>query len=222
MKEYIDMLDLSNMSLSSEQYTLYCNKQRERKVSSMCKAISQLKNMSADQILKLCGQSDNVPVDLKVILQKLGISAIPMDFSGAERNILQKLNCNVQILGAIATRGDQAAIFYDKKNQRHSHRSRFTIAHELGHCCLNNIVLEDGKTHIDYRIDGIEQGEDEIAANIFAGELLIPETSLYQTIDKLLIPSIHVLAGIFDVSDNVMLKRLEFLDVQKSIAGYNY
>ena len=216
------MQSYCNMDLTIEQYESYRLRQKERKVSSMCKAISQLRNMSAEMLLEHCGQTNSIPVDLKVILRKYGISAIPTDFSEVENNIRQKFNSNVHVLGTIATKEDQAAIFYNKKYQCDSHRSRFTIAHELGHCCLNNIPLEDGKRHIDCRIDGIAQSEDEIAANIFAGELLIPELSLYQTIEKLLMPSVHILAGIFDVSDNVMLKRLEYLKVKKNIAGYNY
>lgn len=222
MPKYDYVQEFCDMDLSYEQYTHYCTIQRERKVSSMCKAISQLKNMSADDLLEFCGQSNKIPVDLKAILRKLGISAIPIDFSGAENDIRKKLNANVQVLGAIATKGDHAAIFYNRKNQSNSHRSRFTIAHELGHCCLNNVTLEDGKTHIDCRIEGIAQNEDEIAANVFAGELLIPEKALYSTIEKLLLPSVHILAEIFDVSDNVMLKRLEYLKVKKNIAGYNF
>lgn len=222
MQQYDYVQDFCDMDLSNEQYAYYCVRQRERKVSSMCKAISQLKNMSAETLLELCGQTDSIPVDLKAILRKLGISAIPIDFSEAENTIRQRFNSNVQVLGAIATKGDLAAIFYNRKNQGDSHRSRFTIAHELGHCCLNNVTIEDGKTHVDCRIEGIPQSEEEIAANIFAGELLIPEASLYQTIEKLLMPSVHILADIFDVSDNVMLKRLEYLKVKKNIAGYNY
>lgn len=222
MQWYSYTTDFCDMDLTNEQYAVYRNTHRERKVSSMCKAISQLRNMSADALLELCGQTNNIPVDLKAILRKLGISAIPIDFVDVENNIRRKFDANVQVLGAIATNGDRAAIFYNRKNQSDSHRSRFTIAHEIGHCCLNNITLEDGKTHIECRIEGVSQSEDEIAANIFAGELLIPESSLYQTIEKLLMPSVHILAEIFDVSDNVMLKRLEYLKVKKNIAGYNY
>ena len=214
--------DFCDMDMSYEQYTHYIAIQRERKVSTMCKAISQLKNMSAEAILEMCGQLDTIPVDLKIILRTLGISAIPMDFTEVENGVRQRFNANVHVLGAIATRQESAAIFYNRKNQSDSHRSRFTIAHEIGHCCINDVAFEDGKTHIDCRIEGIAQSEDEVAANIFAGELLIPENSLYRTIDKLIMPSVHALADIFDVSDNVMLKRLEYLKVKTRIAGYNY
>lgn len=214
--------DLCNMSLAAEQYSQYCTKQRERKVSSMCKAISQLHGMSANDLLVHCEQNQSVPVDLSAILRKLGISAIPFDFSDIEEGVRQRFKANVQVLGAIATQGEHAAIFYNKKHQQDSHRSRFTIAHELGHCCLNSAHLKNGKAHIDCRIEGISQNEDEIAANIFAGELLIPESTLYQTINKLILPSVHILAEIFDVSDNVMLKRLEYLKIKNRIAGYNF
>ena len=105
MPKYDYVQEFCDMDLSYEQYTHYCTIQRERKVSSMCKAISQLKNMSADDLLEFCGQSNKIPVDLKSILRKLGISAIPIDFSGAENDIRKKLNANVQVLGAIATKG---------------------------------------------------------------------------------------------------------------------
>lgn len=222
LRRYFYIEDLCDMSFTVDQYDRYRTIQRERKVSSMCKAISQLHNMSANDLLVLCNQKHVIPVDLTAILKKLGISAIPFDFSNAEDNIRQQFKANVQVLGAIATQGEHAAIFYNKKHQQDSHRSRFTIAHELGHCCLNSAHLEGGKTHIDCRIEGISPNDDEIAANIFAGQLLIPEDGLYQTIKKLIMPSVHILAEIFDVSDNVMLKRLEYLNVKDRIAGYNF
>lgn len=187
----------------------------------MCAPLKELRNMSAHDLLVYCGQEENVPVDLNAILKKVGISALPRDFSEIEK----KVNSPIEILGAIVMEGDSAAIFYNKKYREDSHRCRFTVAHELAHCCLSHECLND-EVHVDFRLankdhpENMEE-EEEKAANIFAGELLIPYNKLSEVISKLLQPSVHILADIFDVSDNVMLKRLKHLELPNRIYGYN-
>jgi Zn-dependent peptidase ImmA (M78 family) len=65
----------------------------------------------------------------------------------------------------------------------HPNRQRFTLAHELGHLCLHRPVLE-GSVHVDRQIlnrDALTEtgtDEQEIEANAFASELLMPEALL--------------------------------------------
>lgn len=65
-----------------------------------------------------------------------------------------------------------------------STRQRFTLAHELGHILLHRPVLEASGVHVDkgsLRRDSLaSQGVDhqEIEANNFAAELLMPEPLL--------------------------------------------
>ncbi len=51
-------------------------------------------------------------------------------------------------------------------------------------------------------------------ANIFAGELLIPYSSLMSIYNQLLKPSLSVLAQIFQVSTSVMKARLNYLELR--------
>ena len=172
---------------------------------------NQLHKKSAKEILFMCDQDGAVPVDIKKILKKLDISAMPIDFSGIEKKLPEEY-AGLKILGAMASNDDKIAIWYRSEDKEDSHRMRFTIAHELAHCCLHG-----SRHHLEFRIDG-DLDEDEILANTFAGELLIPEDSLKRTIDKLFVPTLNALADIFDVSVNVMRERIKFLQLEDKVA----
>jgi Zn-dependent peptidase ImmA (M78 family) len=70
-----------------------------------------------------------------------------------------------------------------------STRQRFTLAHELGHILLHRPVLEASGVHVDkgsLRRDSLaSEGVDdqEIEANNFAAELLMPEPLLAAALD---------------------------------------
>ena len=209
----------SPIMMSQQEYKNHCIIQRECQVTKMCKAISKIKNMSAQELLRFCGQENAVPVDLKAVLKKVGISALPRDFSSIEN----KSKSNAKILGALVAIEEDAVIFYNKNDLEDGHRYRFTIAHELGHCCLAHTCLDSPNgIHIELRMEGNSILPEEKAANTFAGELLIPYDSLMRVIDELILPSVRILADIFAVSENVMLARLKHLNISRNIIGYNY
>ena len=174
--------------------------------------VKDLYGLTASEILEITNQETAVPVDLKKILEKFNISAVSMDFSELE----SYSEIDRKILGALICRNDNAAIFYNSKDQKDGHRYRFTIAHEIAHCCITNEC-----NHIEFRHDPSFLDETEIAANTFAGELLIPSNSLYDVINKLILPTIEVLADVFEVSVNVMRERLNCLNIKHNILGYN-
>lgn len=188
-----------------QEYEDYCAKVW-KDVKKM--TVTDLKNMSAEKILSICGQVENVPVDIKGVLKKFDISALPYDFTDIEKEFSDE---EVNILGALITKDDNSAVLYNSKYKEDSHRARFTIAHELAHCSLHG-----GLNHIELRLDG-DKTEDEIAANTFAGELLIPEKSLRRIIKELFVPTIASLADIFDVSVNVMKERIRYLGLEGEI-----
>lgn len=220
MQEYSFRQSFCNMSMSQRQYMQYSAKQREIKVSTMCRPISAIRGKSAQDILRLCKQENSIPVDLTAILSKLGISSMAFDFSGMESSI-EACSKGNHILGALATNGNRAAIFYNADDDEDGHRYRFTIAHELGHCCLNHFPVDGSTTHLVFRTDGVTDDENEVAANIFAGQLLIPRMSLLDVINRLYAPSVKNLADIFNVSEPVMRERLKYLNLKEKILGYN-
>lgn len=188
----------------------------------MCKKISDLRGVSADALLERCGQENNIPVDLEVILKKIGISALPINFSNLEKKLELKYP-NVfksrEILGALISNGNNAAIFYREEDYLDSHRCRFTIAHELAHACITG---ESNHIEVELRMSGSPIDIIEEQANRFAGELLIPEKQFYKIIDKLYLPSVHTLALVFNVSDNVMKERIKCIRPDIPISGYTY
>lgn len=87
----------------------------------------------------------------------------------------------------------------------HPNRQRFTIAHELGHYVLGHGSKED----VLYR-NG-ESDPDEVEANAFAAEILMPKGVVRHLIFEQDITDIRVLAKKLWVSDDAMYYRLKNL-----------
>lgn len=153
-----------------------------------------------------------IPVNLDKLLKYYNISLRSTDFKNFEETpeVAQKIGKRGSVLGAVKEENNHIYIYF--KDDDSIHRQRFTVAHELAHCCLNAKQLSNFG-HIEYRLD-LEKptkGGTEYKANIFAGELLIPTTiidSIYKSIPN---PNVDALAKLFDVSFNVMESRLKHL-----------
>ncbi len=115
---------------------------------------------------------------------------------------------------------DVSGVFFKKSDQlylgvnerHHSHRQRFTIAHEIGHYILHSgeILHYDVNKHdlerVYFRADNISD-LSEIEANHFAAELLMPEDLIYKCINHG-IQKIKDLADKLDVSEDAVRYRL--------------
>lgn len=173
----------------------------------MSKKLRELDGVSADDILLSC-KITSYPVDIQAILDKLGVNYAPMDFSELESQNPDVIKIRGSILGAVTVVGDVVNIYYSKDSTEN--RKRFTLAHELAHCCLHAPDLRD-RGHIEFRLDTNSPTLREEAANIFAGQLLIPEKPLIEIYKQLLIPASDVIANEFKVSTHVMEARLTYL-----------
>lgn len=179
---------------------------REKKGDGvMCKILKKIHNKTADELLKEYGVYDSIPIDLEKLSTEIGISVMPVDFTSLEK----KINKHGDILGLVLTAGDNAAIFYRESDSLN--RRRFTIAHELAHCCYVDPSTKE--PHIEYRIDESEKDEFERNMDIFAGELLIPLKKLKEIYLSLSVPSSRILAKKFQVSVKVMEARLNHLKI---------
>lgn len=177
---------------------------------NMCMKIKELNGLTPDSVLNKYWVRNEVPIDIAKILYDMDIKVKSVDFSNAEK--VAKLPYG-DILGAVLTYNDDVLIAY-KKNES-LNRTRFTLAHELAHCCLSHIVPSQ-KGYIELRRKKNINEEHEISANIFAGELLIPEKELSGVLKKFFdntFPSSEILAQIFSVSINVMEERLKYLKI---------
>lgn len=179
------------------------------KVVKMCKILEKIKNKTATELLKEYRIDLNPPINISSLIEKLGIYTIATEFDEIEDS--KKIEYG-SILGATFSNGEELSIFYKKSDSLH--RKKFTIAHELGHCCYD--CPNNETSHIEYRLLPFsnltkEELEKEKRANIFAGELLIPYNSLKEQYNKMIIPSLSELSKIFDISTSVMAARLDYL-----------
>lgn len=91
-----------------------------------------------------------------------------------------------------------------------SYRQRFTQAHELGHVILGHV--NDGREpKRDTNFAVRTRDPDEVAANAFAAELLMPEDYVRTAVKRE--QDISKLARLFDVSTAAMRFRLQNLRI---------
>lgn len=172
----------------------------------MCKILKNIQGRSANELLEICGISYEPPIDIDSLASKLGISIMPVDFSIIEKEADVPTG---YILGATISQDNNVNILYRENNTEN--RRRFTIAHEIAHCSLHTDNLIDH--HIELRDSYKSDSGKEFEANIYAGELLIPESTLHNIYNQLIVPSLEALAKIFMVSSTVMVARLEYLNL---------
>lgn len=170
----------------------------------MCSILQKIKNKTPMELLNEYRIDLVPPIDISLLLEQIGISVISKDFTDVE-NIGNYPHGS--ILGAAISKGDDLAIFY-RKNDTYN-RKIFTVAHELGHCCLHTDDLKI--SHIEFRTVDTYKDKRERDVNIFAGQLLIPKHVLIPIYNKYILPSLKDLSEIFCVSTNVMAARLDYL-----------
>lgn len=194
----------------------------------MNKILKELNGKTSEEILAKYDQIDNIPIDIAKVAKNIGINLGSIDFSVLQKeepfkSIIKKKG---PILGAVFPKDEHVNIIYNNKLYDYSElknlsdadkkdkllrRQRFTIAHEIAHCCLHTNEMKD--YHIEYRTEQTDyKDEKERQANIFAGELLIPKkiivTLCAMLEDKV---SVSFLADLFKVSKHVMEARLQYL-----------
>lgn len=156
---------------------------------------------------------DCPPVNVKKIAQLLEAEVYPKEFEDKDA------------ISGVLARDDQHTIIV--VNQTHSDvRQRFTIAHEIGHLMLHNYqdpyIDRTLPSMIRLRDDRSSLGEDseEIEANAFASELLMPAFMIEESLGKIDFSKIYdyedlitKLAKEYEVSTQAMTFRLINLGV---------
>jgi Zn-dependent peptidase ImmA (M78 family) len=152
------------------------------------------------------------PVPVETIAEKMGATLVFEPFEGEDD------------ISGILYRKDQHTII--GINSAHSEtRRRFSVAHELGHLALHpKKLFVDKVVRIDFRdrTSGLAIRPEEIAANAFAAELLMPSEFLARQIARKLSKRgappakeklINDLAKTFKVSPQAMEYRLTNLGI---------
>jgi len=141
------------------------------------------------------------PVSPHRVAQQLGIQ---VRYKAVDRDIS----------GFISRRGDAAVVGIN--THHHLNRQRFTLAHEIGHFCLHG----SKELYIDHvpKFRDVKSSKavdpEEIEANLFAAELLMPEEFLMKDMaamedDRMTSEAVANLAKRYGVSPEAMRTRLE-------------
>jgi Zn-dependent peptidase ImmA (M78 family) len=154
------------------------------------KLLSQYRSAHGEDL-----EPGNFEIDVHAIAQHMGVNVVTHEFSENISGVFFRKDDNLH-LGV--------------NSQHHKHRQRFTIAHEIGHYLLHsNQMLHYDRPEVEtmhFRADNISN-LNEIEANHFAAELLMPEERVRELIDSD-VTLIQELADRFNVSEDAMRYRL--------------
>lgn len=166
-------------------------------------------------------QADTESIEARVnaILEKFGIDAPPVPVQDIAVGLgLQVVKIAIQnsVSGALINVPDSPSPVIAVNEAQHLNRQRFTIAHELGHFLLGHLSkdsLVDREFVVFRRDDSLSSAKysDEIRANRFAAELLMPVKFLVLDIDaeeKISADRLARLAKKYIVSEIAMTHRL--------------
>ncbi len=144
----------------------------------------------------------SIPIDVHQIALNLGLTVIERDLED-------------QVSGMLVIKKGRTTIVVNENH--HSNRKRFTVAHEIGHYELHrdqDQVFIDA-TPVFFRDTTSAEGRSlqEVAANTFAAELLMPEQNMReilhsQPIDVFDDAAIRRIANQFGVSSQALTIRL--------------
>lgn len=143
-----------------------------------------------------------IPINPDQIIQSMTTSMDNPDL------ILEKVPLSDDISGQIKYDFDKKTYVISINSNKHPHHQRFTLAHELGHYALSHGEKYDNQITL-YR-NGTSD-PDEIEANAFSAELLMPKAVIRHLVFKENITDISKLAQELFVSEQAMMYRLKNL-----------
>ncbi len=161
------------------------------------------------KVLIECG-INKLPLDLTKIINFYNIET--RSFSNS--NYVKTLNFNVQNGDGFSQieNGQKIIYFNDKKGAKV--RRRFTIAHELGHCLLGHLKDNNKTFYRNSEIDLPNNSIEEMQANVFARDILMPAIILHCT-NCINYKDIKKLCNVSETSAKIREERMKILE-QKS------
>jgi Zn-dependent peptidase ImmA (M78 family) len=172
-------------------------------------------------------RADREPVEL---LQRAGIRKPPVDVDGLARSLGARVmleGLDPEVSGVLYRLPERLVIAVNRAHPLT--RRRFTVAHELGHLVLHQgrplIVDHVVRARVDLRDSrsSLATEREEIEANRFAANLLIPADFLHRYVQKEVrrqldeTETIQRLAEIFSVSAQAMEIRLTNLGLRAAV-----
>jgi Zn-dependent peptidase ImmA (M78 family) len=166
----------------------------------------------AIRLLAETGQSTTAPIDIEAVARHLGAQVVEEKLDRSVSGMLYRDGEHV-IIGVNSAHVDR--------------RRRFTVAHEVGHLVLHKgrpLVLDHVRVNFRDANSSTASDLEEIQANAFAAEALMPRDQVIAAAKKLLddraiteAALIEYLAQGFDVSDQAMGYRLITLGLRRQV-----
>ena len=166
----------------------------------------------ATRLLAETGQEVDLPVDVAAIARHLDAQVVEEKFDRAVSGMLYRDGDHV-VIGVNSAHVDR--------------RRRFTIAHEIGHLVLHKgrpLVLDHVRVNFRDANSSTASDLEEIQANAFAAEILMPKDQVIANARRLLADDsmteaavIADLAQGFDVSEQAMEYRLINLGLRRQV-----
>jgi Zn-dependent peptidase ImmA (M78 family) len=164
------------------------------------------------------------------LLREMRITSAPIDVDRIAQHVgipIRREFLNGDISGFLYRKDERAAIVVNRR--QFPTRQRFTIAHELGHYFLDH---KRDEIHVDrafvlkFRNGSTPAGSDpeEIHANAFAAELLMPENFLqadlvaYERHGVIDDTAIQILADKYEVSIQALIIRLNTIGLAPTVS----
>ncbi|AKG07771.1 hypothetical protein AAX06_05945 [Moraxella bovoculi] len=154
------------------------------------------------------------------VLEKYWDRKLPINLEKIIENIQKSMNkSDINFSYESLDEGISGSINYDKTNEcfhikvnnnKHIHHQRFTLAHELGHYALSHGEKYDNEKTL---FRNGHSDPDEVEANAFAAEILMPKVVVNMLIFEEGIVEVQSLANIFKVSELAMRYRLKNLGI---------
>jgi Zn-dependent peptidase ImmA (M78 family) len=166
-----------------------------------------MKEDISQKAYEVLGENPTLPIPVESIVAKKSVRLLPFDLGE-------------NISGILVIEKGEATIGYNKNE--HRVRNRFTIAHELGHFILHKekdlFVDKEFKVMFRGAINNNQNYKEEMEANEFAANLLMPEKLLKEEVMKMDLDftdeaAIKHLAKKFDVSTTAMSFRIANLQL---------
>ena len=153
------------------------------------------------------------------MLQENELREAPVDVERIARNLgifVTRTPSEDDISGFLLVHADGRAVI-GVNTLHHPNRQRFTIAHEIGHFLLhdfNEVHVDRAVVKLRNRVSSRGDDSEEIEANRFAAEILMPEAFLSNDLDESTFIDLHDdrsmlrLARRYQVSVQAMTNRL--------------
>ncbi len=153
------------------------------------------------------GESYQLPIDPVVIARTLGINVFSTKLENGTSGMIAKLESSPDSDIDMILNSEHAPV-----------RQRFTCAHEIGHfftVLRDNPSMDKGFLYKRDELSSCGTNQDEIYANKFAAELLMPTSLVKQYVDEG--HKMGALTRMFNVSIQAMTNRLDTLRLRAEV-----